>query len=112
LETVPLTGSFRFKAVYNGGVSAGGGYIVLFALENAYGVNRIGFTVSKKVGNSVVRNRTRRVIREAYRLSEGLFKTGYDFVVLARPAAASIKMGEARAELIRLSKKLKVLEGS
>jgi RNase P protein component len=59
----------------------------MYILENRYTGNRLGISVSKKVGNSVVRHRVTRLIREIYRLNETIFKTGLDIVVIARPAA-------------------------
>ena len=58
--------------------------IVLYARPNRTGGNRVGVTVSKKLGCAVVRNRVRRRLREVYRLNEQLFKPGYDIVVVAR----------------------------
>ena len=60
------------------------GYLVLYARPNRLGQNRVGITTGKKLGHAVVRNRARRRLREVYRLNEHLFKSGYDFVVVAR----------------------------
>ena len=59
-------------------------YLVLYARPNRSVHNQVGFTVSKKLGHAVVRNRTRRRLREVYRLNEPLFKPGWDIVVVAR----------------------------
>ena len=59
-------------------------YLVLYARRNRQEGNRVGITVSKKLGKAHLRNRTRRRIREVYRLNEHLFKPGYDIVVVAR----------------------------
>ena len=56
-------------------------------MPNGLNVNRLGITVSKKVGNAVKRNRIRRHIFEAYRLNEQKLKVGYDFVFVARCSA-------------------------
>ena len=62
-------------------------YLVLYARPNRTDCNRIGFTVSKKLGHAVVRNRTRRRLREVYRLNEAVFRPGWDIVVVARTRA-------------------------
>ena len=63
------------------------GYLVLYARKNRTATNRVGITVSKKLGHAVVRNRTRRRLREVYRLNEDLFLPGWDIVVVARTKA-------------------------
>lgn len=60
------------------------GLLVLYARKNRTSGNRVGFTVSKKLGHAVVRNRTRRRLREVYRLNEAAFAPGWDIVVVAR----------------------------
>ena len=60
------------------------GYLVLYARKNRTGTNRVGITVSKKLGCAVIRNRVRRRVREAYRLQEERFAPGWDIVVVAR----------------------------
>ena len=60
------------------------GYLVLYARRNRTGTNRIGITVSKKLGKANVRNRVRRRLREVYRLNEDQFQRGWDIVVVAR----------------------------
>ena len=62
-------------------------HLVLYARPNRSGINRVGITVSKKLGKAHVRNRTRRRLREVYRLNEDLFAPGWDIVVVARSAA-------------------------
>ena len=63
------------------------GYLVLYARKNRTGTNRVGITVSKKLGKANVRNRIRRRLREVYRLNEDKFQPGWDFVVVARTRA-------------------------
>ena len=62
-------------------------YLVLYARKNRTGGNRVGITVSKKLGHAVVRNRIRRRFREVYRLNEEKFLPGWDIVVVARSRA-------------------------
>ena len=63
------------------------GYLVLYARKNRTDTNRVGITVSKKLGHAVVRNRVRRRLRECYRLNEEMFQPGWDIVVVARTRA-------------------------
>lgn len=77
----------EFSFVYRNGKSYANKYLVMYAVENGLGSNRIGISVSKKVGNSVVRHRVTRLIRESYRLNQAAFHTGYDIVVVARAGA-------------------------
>jgi len=66
------------------------------------GAARVGFTVSKKVGNAVVRNRIKRRLREFYRTHKALFPPGQDVVVIAKPSAARLEHAAATAEMERL----------
>ena len=59
-------------------------FLVLYARPNKLDINRVGITVSKKLGHAVVRNRVRRRLREVYRLNEEQFQQGWDIVVVAR----------------------------
>lgn len=82
IESLKNTGAFR--RVYQGGKSRANRYLVMYVRENEYARNRLGISVSKKVGNSVVRHRLSRLIRESYRLSASRYDTGYDIAVIVR----------------------------
>ena len=75
-----------FRRLYhtNGHANA---YMVLYARKNRTGINRVGITVSKKLGKANVRNRVRRRLREVYRLNEEKFQSGWDIVIVARTRA-------------------------
>jgi ribonuclease P protein component len=73
-----------FDAVYKKGRSVGDKYVVVFYLKNGLDHNRTGFLASKKVGNSVKRNRARRLIRESYRHIKDIIPCGYDIIIIAR----------------------------
>ncbi len=73
-----------FKKIYARGKSVVTPYLVLYFMRNGTGQNRLGISVSKKVGNSVVRNRAKRLIREAFRLTPITLKSGLDMVLIAR----------------------------
>lgn len=75
-----------FRKLYHTSGHANG-YLVLYARRNRTGGNRVGITVSKKLGKANVRNRVRRRLREVYRLNEDKFQSGWDIVVVARTRA-------------------------
>ena len=77
--------------------------LVLYARKNRTGTNRVGITVSKKLGKAVVRNRVRRRIREAYRLNEERFLPGWDIVIVARSRAVDVSFQKLTQSLLSLS---------
>lgn len=96
-----------FRLVYRLGKSCANRYLVMYAMPNGLGTSRIGISVSKKVGNSVVRHRIKRLVKECYRLHETEFEGGSDIVVVARRSAdgASYQMIEkALLSLMRAHK--------
>ena len=99
-----LKKSKDFQNVYNKGNSYANRLLVMYVLENHTDKNRLGISVSKKVGNSVIRHHLTRLIREGYRLQEDMFNSGLDMVIIARPAAASIGYEEAESALLHLAK--------
>ena len=84
-------------------------YLVLYARHNRLGKNRVGYTVSKKLGHAVVRNRTRRRLREVYRLNEEKFTPGWDMVVVARTRAVDAPFEKLTASFLRLAEKAGLL---
>ena len=76
-----------FQKVYNNGKSLANSYLVMYVMDNGLEKNRLGISVSKKVGNSIVRHRLTRLVRESYRLSEEHFRCGIDIIVIARTSA-------------------------
>ena len=89
----------EFSAVYNKGKSVGDRYVVLFYRLNGLPYNRTGFLASKKVGNSVVRNRAKRLMKESYRNIEGSLPEGYDFIIIARNTICGKKCAEVEKSL-------------
>ena len=94
-----------FQKVYRNGTSKGNRYLVMYVLKNRYMKNRLGISVSKKVGNSVVRHRLTRLIRESYRLNEMEFDNSLDIVVVARPQAKDRSYQEIESALMHLAEK-------
>ena len=99
-----------FAKAYKEGRSRANALLVLYARQNQLSYNRIGISVSRKVGNSVIRHRITRLIRESYRLSEDDFRSGYDFVVIARVKAKGTTYEEIRSALLCLAKGQHVLK--
>lgn len=91
-----------FGTVYNEGKSLANKYLVMYVRENELGKNRLGISVSKKVGNSVVRHRLTRLIREIYRLKEENFRCGIDIVIIVRNSAKEKNYHEIESALLHL----------
>lgn len=83
-KTVTIKENRTFRRIYNRGKSAVTPYLVLYVRPNGQKRNRLGVTVSTKLGCAVVRNRARRRLREIYRLAQPELKQGYDMVLVAR----------------------------
>ena len=83
-QTVSLTENTLFKRLYYRGKKSISPQMVLYYMPNRLNINRLGITVSTKIGHAVVRNRMRRLVREAYRSEEQQCKAGYDLVVVVR----------------------------
>ena len=98
-----------FRRLYH---TSGGadGLLVLYARKNRTDGNRVGVTVSKKLGKAHVRNRTRRRIREVYRLNEEKFQPGWDIVVVARTKAVEAPFEKLTASYLALAKKAGLLK--
>ena len=91
-----------FKRVFDEKKSCANKYLILYYRENGLDVNRLGIQVSKKVGNSVVRHRLTRLIRESYRLNNDKFKHGLDLVLIARTDAKGKTYKEIEDALLHL----------
>ena len=94
----------EFQQVYKNGRSAANRLLVMYEMENGLGKNRLGVSVSKKVGNSIVRHRLTRLIRESYRLNEEMFPCGRDIVVIARVSAKGKGYRELESALLHLGR--------
>lgn len=107
--TESLQKSFQFRYVYNRGKSFANRHLVLVVVPNHKQYNRLGISVSKKVGKSVVRSRVTRLIRESYRLMEDDIKPGFDIVVISRVMAKDAAFLEIQGSLRHLLKKHNLL---
>ena len=99
-----LKKSKDFQNVYNKGNSYANRLLVMYVLENHTDKNRLGISVSKKVGNSVIRHHLTRLIREGYRLQEDMFNSGLDMVVIARKSAKDKNCQDIESALLHLGK--------
>ena len=93
-----------FQVVYEKGKSYANKYLVMYILKNELNRNRIGISVSKKVGNSVVRHHLTRLIRESYRLLEEHFLCGYDIIIVVRVNGKNSTFADMKSALIHLGK--------
>ena len=93
-----------FRTVYKKGISYANKYLVMYVLKNNQNINRVGISVSKKVGNRVVRHRFCRLVRESYRLHEEIFNSGLDIVIVARMSAKDCSYHEIESALLHLGK--------
>lgn len=107
--TESLQKNQHFQDVYKRGKSYANRYFVMYILENHMEKNRFGISVSKKVGNSVIRHRVTRLVRESYRLHEEMFNSGLDIVVIARVSARNITYHEAESALLHLGNLHKII---
>ena len=97
-----LKKNHQFQAVYKNGRSRANKFLIMYIMENGLDINRVGISVSKKVGNSVVRHHVTRLVRESYRLHENMFNSGLDMVIIARPSAAAAVYKEVESALLHL----------
>jgi len=91
-----------FSKVYKKGQSKANKYLILYLLPSDK--SRLGISVSKKVGNSVIRHRIKRLIKEAYRLNVDHIEDGYDLVFIARNTAKDKTYSEIESALLHLIK--------
>lgn len=99
-----------FSSIYKKGKSIGERYIVLFYKRNGLSYNRIAFLASKKVGNSVQRNRARRLMKENYRFIKDDIKQGYDIIFIARNTINSRKADDVNKSIVNALIKAKLLD--
>ena len=107
--TTSLKRNHEFKRLYNKGKSAASQYAVVYCRRNGKKDNRLGVTVSTKLGGAVIRNRIRRRLKEIYRINEEKLVSGYDIVVVARMKARYSGFHELESSVLSLLKKLKIM---
>jgi ribonuclease P protein component len=102
VQAIPLTRNTDFRRLYKRGRSLIDRNVVIYFSKNKLGVNRVGFTVGKKIGGAVVRNRAKRLMRESFRLLEPRLREGYDFVFVSRSRLPHLHRQAVDASFTRL----------
>ena len=100
-KLVPICRNNDFRRIYARGKSYVSPLVVVYTLKNRTKNVRVGITTSKKVGNAVQRNRSRRVIREAFRALAPRVRPGFDLVLVARGKTPYVKSTDVRRQLER-----------
>jgi len=101
----------EFRKIYNSRMSVANRNMVLYFLSNDKEVSRFGFTVSKKIGNAVTRNRIRRLLGEVCRLNKEKFPSGYDYILMARRGIVGLNFFQIEEGLLELLDKIKTKRG-
>lgn len=109
-QIVAIKENHVFRRLYRQGKNAVSPLLAVYCRKNRLGCNRLGVTVSTKVGNAVTRNRVRRRIKEAYRLHAGALRTPYDLIIVSRVRAANASFWDIEASMLSLFAQLKLLE--
>ena len=107
--TTSLKKNHEFKRLYNKGKNAASQYAVVYCRRNGKTENRLGVTVSTKIGGAVQRNRVRRRLKEIYRLSENDLTPGYDIVIVARVRSRYAGYREIESSVLYLFRKLNMM---
>ena len=108
-KTVTIKQNHEFRRLYNKGKSAVTPSMVVYCRRSRLPHNRLGITVSTKLGCAVRRNRARRRLRELFRLAQPRLKQGYDVVIVARTRAVTIEHRKLQADFDRAMRELDLL---
>lgn len=92
----------EFKKVYREGKNYWNRNLILYIRDNSLNYNRVGYSITKKVGNSVVRNKIRRRLKEIYRLNINEFKSGYDMVIIPKNNTRDISYKELESAMLHI----------
>lgn len=109
-KSATLNLNTQFRRVYKSGSSAVRPTLVLYAKQNGLKINRLGITVSKKIGKACVRNRSKRRIREVYRANQMQLECGFDFVIVARGRTPNVPFSRLNDDFLIAAKELKIFK--
>lgn len=107
--TSSLKKNHEFKRLYSKGKSAASLCVVVYCRRNGMAENRLGVTVSKKLGGAVSRNRVRRRLKEIYRTNEDKLSPGHDIIIVARMRSRFAGYREIESSVLTLFRKLKIM---
>ena len=107
--TESLKKNSDFQLVFKNGKSKANRNFIMYILKNGSDKNFLGISVSKKVGNSVIRHRIKRLLKESYRIHENMFNSGLNIVIIARKGADELDYHQTSRSLLHLMKLHKVL---
>lgn len=99
-----LRKNIEFKKVYRHGKNYWNRNLILYVKKNDYGYNRVGYSITKKVGNSVVRNSIRRKLKEIYRLNVQNLNSGYDLIFIPKKNTVDITYQELESAMLHILK--------
>ena len=105
-----LRKNMEFRRVYNGGKSYWNRNLILYVRKNDLENSRIGITITKKIGNAVVRNRIRRRMKEIIRLKLGNIKPGYDLIIIPKKNVQDISYKDLESAMIHIMRISKILK--
>ena len=108
-RTMTVKENYEFRRIYAKGRSGVSPYLVVYVRPNRRGRNRLGVTVSTKLGHAVVRNRVRRRLRELYRLHKAELLPGYDLIVVARVRAVDMPYAKLEKQYLHCLSQLELL---
>ena len=108
--TDTIKNNYEFRRLYTKGKSAATPYLVVYAKRTGRPGNRLGVTVSNKIGKAVVRNKVRRRLREIYRLHEGEMRHGFDVVIVARGRSVDASYVQLEQAALKACQQLKLLQ--
>ena len=108
-STTTVKENYEFRRMYAKGKSGVSSCLVVYYRKNRYGHNRLGVTVSTKLGHAVVRNRVRRRFRELYRLHRADMLPGWDIIMVGRVRAAELPYHKLEKQYLRCLAELGLL---
>ena len=108
-SSVSIKNNYEFRRLYSTGKSVATPYLVVYCRKTRRDHNRLGITVTAKLGKAVIRNRVRRRLREIYRLNQDKLQQGYDIIVVARVRSVKAEYRQMENAYLAACKKLGLL---